>query len=347
MRRSWIQATFAPISDPYIPMSSNIHDEVQVCNNDLQNLTIQQSTSTRMDIDIESVGSVEQSPPMTEWDSHTPSIFDENNGDQMSDDDDDDDINNLNGDIKFVDFGEKVVQINQSVYRISCADRIHQHTLSHTGLMLWEGSEILAKFIDRIGEKWLQNKFVVELGAGVSPLCGLAAAKFCRKIVLTDGNLSTMPILKKNIRQNSHLIISERVRCQQLVWDDTKNIQNCVKISPLNRSFDVVLGTDVMYSQEFVKPFFSTCQQLLSTQIVTNKKYHQRFCNLVVDNDCDGKYVILCFVQRGVGQDQIDECALQFGFQNVNISQDMQQIFQECAEGYQSYVFLKMYKFKN
>eukprot|EP01026_Neomeris_dumetosa_P034554 TRINITY_DN27756_c0_g1_i7.p1 TRINITY_DN27756_c0_g1~~TRINITY_DN27756_c0_g1_i7.p1 ORF type:complete len:281 (-),score=32.22 TRINITY_DN27756_c0_g1_i7:151-993(-) len=254
-----------------------------------------------------------------EWDENMSNIFDI--GGQL-----DQNQNDFGG----FEWLQRDVQVGQSIYKIRCVDRSHQHTLSHTGLMLWRGSKLLARVIARVGASFLQNKFVVELGAGISPLCGLASAKYCRRVLLTDGNDKAIPYLKSNLRQNSHQVVSERIKCCRLIWGDANDAQHARSFVMQNGCFDIVLGADVMYSSHAVEPFFSSCHQLLTQQVQSVAQ--------------GGRLIILCHAQRGVQGEQIDRAANKYGFRSLQIPAKIQVGFdQECKEQEKGYFCLKCY----
>lgn len=136
-------------------------------------------------------------------------------------------------------------------------------TLKSTGLTIWPAAPILCTYLTEHGEELLQGKNVLELGAGLG-LAGLLAANMCTSIVLTDGDTETLSLLRKNVSQNAKRNdngVFAKVQCGQLRWGINMS-PFAAKYSP-SGGFDVILGSDIIYSEDIISPLFDTVNTLL------------------------------------------------------------------------------------
>lgn len=99
------------------------------------------------------------------------------------------------------------------------------------------------------------------LGSGVG-LCGIMCHHLgSSNVLLTDGDSSVLKILQRNIETNeihndSDVIHSSTIQCQQLVWG--KNLNE------LDQKFNVIIAADCLYMKKSVIPFFETVHHFLS-----------------------------------------------------------------------------------
>ncbi|ELR11534.1 nicotinamide n-methyltransferase [Acanthamoeba castellanii str. Neff] len=129
-----------------------------------------------------------------------------------------------------------------------------------TGLMLWPAAEALAHLIATEPDKW-RGKTVLELGAGVG-LVGLVASLFCGQVLITDGEEEVISMIEENLQANKDALPeASRVRCCSLDWtedlDAWKAKHDC-------SSFDVIVGSDIIYSFEALPALFTVVQGLLA-----------------------------------------------------------------------------------
>ncbi|KAF2290241.1 hypothetical protein GH714_005126 [Hevea brasiliensis] len=132
-----------------------------------------------------------------------------------------------------------------------------------TGSVMWDSGVVLGKFLEHAVDSkllMLQGKKVVELGAGCG-LVGCIAALLGAQVTLTDLP-DRLRLLKKNIESNlrdGDLRGFAVVR--ELVWGMslTKIWWNLYPIT-------VILGSDVIYSEEAVMDLLDTLMQLCGIQ---------------------------------------------------------------------------------
>ncbi|KAJ3341038.1 hypothetical protein HDU83_006809 [Entophlyctis luteolus] len=97
----------------------------------------------------------------------------------------------------------------------------------------------------------IRSKSVLELGAGMAGLAGLAlgAGGLCSQILVTDGNPDSVRNVAWNIAINEKIFSQVNIAAQQYIWG-----QEC-------EEFDVVIGADLTYLTESHDVLAATLQQ--------------------------------------------------------------------------------------
>ncbi|KAG6538756.1 protein N-lysine methyltransferase METTL21A-like [Zingiber officinale] len=131
-----------------------------------------------------------------------------------------------------------------------------------TGAVMWDSGIVLGKFLEHSvdsGTLRLHGKRIIELGAGCG-LVGCIAALLGADAVLTDLP-DRLKLLKKNVDQNvekgnrrGSTLVTE------LVWGDDLDQE---LLDPLP---DIVLGSDVVYSEGAVEDLLLTLKQICGFQ---------------------------------------------------------------------------------
>eukprot|EP01135_Chromosphaera_perkinsii_P003126 Nk52_evm15s236 gene=Nk52_evmTU15s236 len=135
------------------------------------------------------------------------------------------------------------INVIVGVFRASFQDIKELMGFNNTGnVCIWPSEEILAFFLVK-NRKSFEGSSVLELGAGMSGLAGLALAKSCKlnAMVITDGNESSTNVLDANIRANEVVCASSKV----LVWDKNE------KYADLREQFDYIICADCLFFTEF------------------------------------------------------------------------------------------------
>ena len=122
-------------------------------------------------------------------------------------------------------------------------------TLSSTGFTLWRAADTLADYI-YLHKDDFHSKSVLELGAGLG-LCGLLMANFCSTIIMTDGCPETIELLQQNVKRNHQ---KGDLECRLLQWTIEVEGQDPL----LGETFDLVMGSDIVYEEDCVKSLFQT-----------------------------------------------------------------------------------------
>jgi predicted nicotinamide N-methyase len=170
---------------------------------------------------------------------------------------------------------------------------------SHTGGIVWETAYLLACYLhakyqhdnnhsstrtstnENNKRKPLGKTLEVGSGCGMLGLV-LAASGLCKKVVMTETQ-DVMANLIKNVEFNTTLpnkaCSSKKISVRQLRWDAYKeDIQHCqsdvgadtntktgsTDLDP--HTFDTIIGTDVIFSTQLVKPLLKTLRKMSDVQ---------------------------------------------------------------------------------
>eukprot|EP01098_Paradermamoeba_levis_P012897 TRINITY_DN5746_c0_g1_i1.p1 TRINITY_DN5746_c0_g1~~TRINITY_DN5746_c0_g1_i1.p1 ORF type:complete len:209 (-),score=54.24 TRINITY_DN5746_c0_g1_i1:151-777(-) len=133
-----------------------------------------------------------------------------------------------------------------------------------TGTKVWKGSEVLFRYIQHNKKKFsFQGKRWLELGAG----CGLLGISLCisgATVVMTDMGVM-IPLLEQNANLNlsSDLELNKNFSVKELNWENDD-------VSHLSPPFDYIVGSELIYKKELVKPLLGTIFRLCDerTQIL-------------------------------------------------------------------------------
>ncbi|CEG42629.1 Putative N2,N2-dimethylguanosine tRNA methyltransferase [Plasmopara halstedii] len=128
-----------------------------------------------------------------------------------------------------------------------------------TGLITWDGSVVLAKYLEHERRRDIAGSRVVELGAGTG-LVGIAAALLGAKQVILSDLSYVIDNLAKNVAETKKLAdaVGKPIQCdiltQELDWfnppTDLKDI-------------DFVLASDVVWIESLIPPLVKTFDTLL------------------------------------------------------------------------------------
>lgn len=163
-----------------------------------------------------------------------------------------------------------------------------------TGAAVWNAGTALAGFLASNGDL-LAGKSVIELGCGTG-LCGIVAARQgASRVLLTDGNRDLLPRVERNVAANLPAAVARNVGVRTLQWGELVD-------GELLGTFDIVLGSDVLYNSAAWRPFAACAKDLLrprSGTIVLAESGHENMrveptvggfrvvaegCGLVVDD---------------------------------------------------------------
>lgn len=150
-----------------------------------------------------------------------------------------------------------------------------------TGFLLWPGSWVLIKHLDKELGDFLLGKKIIELGSGIG-LAGLGCASAGANVLLTDLPSVCSGILQGNIKRNAEGITISEGRfgslegwqigsrggsASSLALDWTEELLPQLAKGGLDTTAplaDVILAVDVVWLRELLDPFRSTCALLLS-----------------------------------------------------------------------------------
>ncbi|XP_060204100.1 uncharacterized protein LOC132632255 isoform X1 [Lycium barbarum] len=117
-----------------------------------------------------------------------------------------------------------------------------------TGCSIWPSGLFLSEFILSFPEVFSGKSCLEQVGSGVGLVGVCLAQANCSKVILTDGDLSTLANMKLNLELNQlatdmlgHTQINNTVQCLYLPWESTTE-NELREFMP-----DIVLGADVIY----------------------------------------------------------------------------------------------------
>lgn len=162
-----------------------------------------------------------------------------------------------------------------------------------TGLTIWDGSVVLAKYLEQCADVLVKDKRVIELGCGTG-LVGIAAGILgAKRVVLTDLQY-THSNINKNIRANTgNFPKGTKMSVKELDWLNLPE--------RMEESYDLILASDVVWLEGLVRPLVET------------------FAVLFRGNGCIPE-IIMSYQSRSVSTDRLLESTLaEFQFQLVLI----------------------------
>uniref|UniRef100_A0A8R1DF37 N-acetyl-D-glucosamine kinase n=1 Tax=Caenorhabditis japonica TaxID=281687 RepID=A0A8R1DF37_CAEJA len=124
----------------------------------------------------------------------------------------------------------------------------------------WPCAQVFGDFLCSNREK-LKDKVVLEIGAGATGVCGLAAAKLgARRVWLTDHpDLEiALKTLQRNVEANN---VSEACTVTGLDWDDRQSVSRAIDL--IGDRLDVILASDVFFDPSTFCGLVDTFAQLL------------------------------------------------------------------------------------
>jgi predicted nicotinamide N-methyase len=163
------------------------------------------------------------------------------------------------------------LQIGSLGYKLRISE-LEQASLG-TGLNIWDGSIVLAKYLETHSELVIKNN-VLELGAGTG-VAGIAAGLLgARSVLLTDLEY-TLDNLRRNADDNFAQMaplapmtspssvtsskdqqpVNFAYRVAALDWADSSTYPN---VSGVRQPFDVILGADIVWLEHLVPLLVST-----------------------------------------------------------------------------------------
>ncbi|CAN0897099.1 Putative uncharacterized protein DDB_G0277003 [Linum grandiflorum] len=130
-----------------------------------------------------------------------------------------------------------------------------------TGCSVWPSSLYLSEFILSFPKRF-SGKSCFEVGSGVG-LVGICLSHVkASKVVLTDGDLSTLANMKLNLESNHNHLEKLQVKCIHLPWESAAETE-LQSFTP-----DIVLGADVIYDPSCIPHLVRVLANLLKNGAV-------------------------------------------------------------------------------
>eukprot|EP01088_Endostelium_zonatum_P020811 TRINITY_DN7856_c0_g1_i1.p1 TRINITY_DN7856_c0_g1~~TRINITY_DN7856_c0_g1_i1.p1 ORF type:complete len:272 (+),score=47.83 TRINITY_DN7856_c0_g1_i1:10-825(+) len=153
--------------------------------------------------------------------------------------------------------------------------------IKSTGSELWPSALVLCKFLAK-NLHLIQDKTVLELGAGQG-LVGLFAAYYASQTIITDKDEEVIDLIRKSIESNQDNNNSNNSQLESQVETSTNNKHNhkynatalrlvygdktiTSKIQGLPKTFDIILGSDIVYYSTAIPLIWDTIDSLLSRE---------------------------------------------------------------------------------
>ena len=143
-----------------------------------------------------------------------------------------------------------------------------------TGLTLWKAAEYLCTYMAAAqkNQELLDQKSVLELGAGLG-LCGVTAHLLgAARVCITDGDSAALQHLRQNVAANvtsssSSSETSTTVTVRQLLWgrETTHTFiqQQAATQNEKSSLYQVIIASDIVYAAVIVEPLWETVSMLL------------------------------------------------------------------------------------
>ena len=131
-----------------------------------------------------------------------------------------------------------------------------------TGLRVWDASLHLAYFLSTEGAALIQDKTILELGAGTGLLSILCAGPLnAVRVISTDGDVDVVESIQSNVALNPALYDKppdkRNLEAKVLDWADTSALAQILHHEGDKVPLDVVLGADITYAVESLEPLVS------------------------------------------------------------------------------------------
>ncbi|KAI4271389.1 MAG: hypothetical protein LQ337_006047 [Flavoplaca oasis] len=130
-----------------------------------------------------------------------------------------------------------------------------------TGNRTWDAALFLATYLFADGRRFIQDKSILELGAGlgfVSVFCGKHLG--ARHVLLTDASEAILNTAKQNAELNG---VDNIVQTSVLEWG-TRDFDLVSQSEGEAVSYDLILGSDMLYEPRDFPALMSTSQDLFA-----------------------------------------------------------------------------------
>jgi predicted nicotinamide N-methyase len=120
------------------------------------------------------------------------------------------------------------------------------------GGKIWKSSFVLSSFLKSKNLQEfinIENKRILEIGAGAG-ICGLVCSTLnVKKIIITDRDPGCLQLIEKNIESNTVKINKNLIEVKSFDWT------NHNQINEFKDKYDIIIGSDLLYSPFMIEPF--------------------------------------------------------------------------------------------
>ncbi|KAN0038935.1 hypothetical protein ACTA71_001127 [Dictyostelium dimigraforme] len=169
---------------------------------------------------------------------------------------------------QIVNFNKDGKYIFKQLYFNSFTITLRQLLYTNVGLgyKIWESSLLLSEII-LANPSMFKDKSALELGSGCG-LSGIIASNFTKSIIITDFMDSINDNIKYNIDQNKLLSVNNNYNNKNNNSDNTKvlnlNWDKLEEFDDEEQKFDIVFGSDLIYTQNASKSVTNVLSKFLS-----------------------------------------------------------------------------------
>ena len=146
--------------------------------------------------------------------------------------------------------------------------------LSATGAVIWNSGVVLGRFLQwqclhsDTFRQFMRDSNCIEVGSGTG-LCGLLAAASGAHVALTD-RAEMLPLLRKNLEQNSPGLIAERSRVCEYNWGGSLDALRHLDLAAGSAStaqkfgppYDIILAADCVYDFKGIEALLAAFEDL-------------------------------------------------------------------------------------
>ena len=118
-----------------------------------------------------------------------------------------------------------------------------------TGFRTWSAALHLGSYLATAGRNLVENKRVLELGAGTGFLSILCATIGAGQVVSTDGDPNIVSEIQANVELNegSHFVKpNSKIKARPLRWGDNIPVEDESASGQQELDYDLVIGADVV-----------------------------------------------------------------------------------------------------
>ena len=132
-----------------------------------------------------------------------------------------------------------------------------------TGFRVWESCLHIGYFLATYGLGLIQNRNVLELGAGAGLLSILAAGPLkAAHVIATDGDTEVVATIERNVRLNGKTLLHRAVHgnpieARLLDWSDRLSVKELLEHQLQEHPPDIVLGADIIYDTDLLEPLLA------------------------------------------------------------------------------------------
>lgn len=200
-----------------------------------------------------------------------------------------------------------------------------EQTWNSTGLTLWRSSHHLCQYLvsesEMLQDTSTNDLRILEVGSGLGR-CGLLAHHLSHEnatTILSDGDTDTLKQLRQNVKSNTK-DDEGNISCKQLLWGE-KHAKDYLSQQPEEESkFDIILGSDLIYVQQVIRPLFETVRVLLSDK--DGSKFLMAHCARREGNEVELQMVFDVADEEGFSSEVLiqDDDISVFSFRSKQIS---------------------------